>query len=71
MRNDLNLMWAEEELYNQEVELLSQKSLGQSLSQPLTFKYSEEIKRLCQEQELLNNDLKKVSNLFIPSHFVQ
>ncbi|XP_065370226.1 TBC1 domain family member 31 [Calliphora vicina] len=66
MRNDLNLMWAEEELYNQDMELLSQKSLEQSLTQPLNSKYYDEIKTLCQEQELLNNDLKMITSLNSP-----
>ncbi|XP_023308034.2 TBC1 domain family member 31 [Lucilia cuprina] len=60
MRNDLNLMWAEEELYNQDMELLSQKYLEQSVTQPLNSKYYDEIKTLCQEQELLDNELKMI-----------
>lgn len=61
MRNDLNLMWAEEELCNQDIELLAQRSLGQYKTQPLPLKYHNEITRLCREQQLLNNDLNKVS----------
>lgn len=62
MRNDLNLMWAEEELHNQDMELLQLKSLEQnSLTPSLKSKYYKEIKKLKQEQNMLNNDLKMVS----------
>lgn len=66
MRNDINLMWAEEELNNQELELLAQKSMEQNVSPPsLSTKYYEDIERLCREQKLLNEDLRKVSYLRI------
>lgn len=66
MRNDINLMWAEEELNNQELELLAQKSMEQNVSPPsLSTKYYEDIERLCREQKLLNEDLRKVRYLRI------
>lgn len=66
MRNDINLMWAEEELNNQELELLAQKSMEQNVPPPsLSTKYYEDIERLCREQKLLNEDLRKVSYLRI------
>lgn len=61
LRNDVNLMVAEEELHDQNIELLSQKTLKPTLTQPLSYKYYDEIKRLSQKQKLLNNDLKSVN----------
>ncbi|XP_075165219.1 TBC1 domain family member 31 isoform X2 [Haematobia irritans] len=61
MRNDINLMWAEEELQNQDMELLAQKSMKQTTTPPLYAKYREDMERLCQEQTLLIDDLKKLS----------
>lgn len=60
MRNDINLLWAEEELHNQNMELLTQKNLGNCETLPLTCKYNDDINKLCLEQQLLNTDLKKV-----------
>ncbi|KAM7341726.1 TBC1 domain family member 31 isoform 2-T2 [Cochliomyia hominivorax] len=67
LRNDLNLMWAEEELHNQDMELLEQKCLKKPLALPLNSKYCNEIKKLCQEQELLNNDLQMITSLNTPA----
>uniref|UniRef100_A0A1I8P102 Rab-GAP TBC domain-containing protein n=1 Tax=Stomoxys calcitrans TaxID=35570 RepID=A0A1I8P102_STOCA len=61
LRNDINLMWAEEELQNQNMELLAQKTLDQNAVPTLTEKYQEDIQKLLHEQNLLNQDLKKLS----------
>lgn len=62
LRTDFNLMVAEEELHDQNIELLSQKTLKPILTQPLSYKYYDEIKRLSQGQKLLNNNLKSVNS---------
>ncbi|XP_061390286.1 TBC1 domain family member 31 [Musca vetustissima] len=60
MCNDINLMWAEEELQNQDLELLAQKSMKPPLTPSLTSTYYDDICRLQNEQKRLNNDIKKV-----------
>lgn len=54
-------MLAEEELHNHDMELLSLKYLNRTETQSLNRKYFAELKKLCEEQELLNSNIKEVS----------
>ncbi|XP_005176828.1 TBC1 domain family member 31 [Musca domestica] len=60
MCNDINLMWAEEELQNQDLELLAQKSMEQHSTPSLTITYYDDICKLQHEQKRLNNDIRKI-----------
>lgn len=61
LSNDLNLMVVEEELHDQNMELLAQKSLTPKLMKPLTDKSFDRNQLLTQEHKLLKNDLEVVN----------
>uniref|UniRef100_A0A1B0C575 Uncharacterized protein n=1 Tax=Glossina palpalis gambiensis TaxID=67801 RepID=A0A1B0C575_9MUSC len=62
LRNDIDLMEAEEKIRNRELDLLGQNAKStDEHKQSLSERFHNDIKRLWEEQKLLDADLKKLS----------
>ncbi|XP_017468731.1 PREDICTED: TBC1 domain family member 31 isoform X1 [Rhagoletis zephyria] len=66
-RNDADLLMAEDEVRNQDVELYVQKCLSAPRSCSLRTKYHGDIQKLCNERRLLKAQLNEISNLHKPA----
>ncbi|XP_053962885.1 TBC1 domain family member 31 [Anastrepha ludens] len=66
-RNDADLLIAEEEIRNQDIELYLQKCLKAPRHSSLRVKYHDDMLRLCEERRLLKQQLHEISNLEKPA----
>ncbi|XP_036228713.2 TBC1 domain family member 31 [Bactrocera oleae] len=62
-RNDADLLMAEEELRNEEMELFMQKCLTTTGSSSLRTKYHVDLQRLCNERHALKQQVKELTNM--------
>uniref|UniRef100_A0A1A9WQS8 Rab-GAP TBC domain-containing protein n=1 Tax=Glossina brevipalpis TaxID=37001 RepID=A0A1A9WQS8_9MUSC len=64
LRSDIDLMEVEERIRDRELELLAQKTQPtEEMKQPLSKRFHDDIRRLWEEQKLLDDDLKKLSSI--------